>query len=223
MSTASAFTQLPEAMEVADVGPYLKSLREHYRLSVNDVAHRLHIRPKYIESMEMSDFESMPSKVYARGYVASYAEFLGINPTQVVEKCFGPKPVKKDEFFVPTPALRAPRPPMKLWLIAASVMFVGVALYDYLNQSEQAPGETAYTDIAMPEEEASESLSSVSDVPEDMLAHTRQLLMPTADAHRCLMGTRAIACLRVLGITDAGEPLRSMVDARFARRLGFNS
>ncbi len=222
MSTASAFTQLPEAMEVVDVGPYLKSLREHYRLSVNDVAHRLHIRPKYIESMELSDFDSMPSKVYARGYVASYAEFLGINPNQVVEKCFGPKPVKKDEFFVPTPALRAPRPPMKLWLIAAAVLFVAIAGYDYMQQSEDAPGEAAYTEVEIVDENG-EALSSVSEVPEDMLAHTRQLLMPTADAYRCLVGTRALGCLRVLGITKGAEPLRSMVDARFARGFGFNS
>lgn len=222
MSTASAFTQLPEAMEVADVGPYLKSLREHYRLSVNDVAHRLHIRPKYIESMEMSDFDSMPSKVYARGYVASYAEFLGINPNQVVEKCFGPKPVKKDEFFVPTPALRAPRPPMKLWLVAAAVLFVAIAGYDYMQQSEDAPGETAYTEIEIVDENG-EPLSSVSEVPEDMLAHTRQLLMPTGDTYRCLIGTRALGCLRAFGITNSAEPIRSMVDARFARGLGFNS
>lgn len=221
MSTASAFTQLPEAMEVADVGPYLKSLREHYRLSVNDVAHRLHIRPKYIESMEISDFDSMPSKVYARGYVASYAEFLGINPVQVVEKCFGPKPVKKDEFFVPTPALRAPRPPMKIWLIAAATVFAGIALYDYLQQSEQSPGEVAYTDLDLSEED-NESLSSVSAVPEDMLAHTRQLLMPTADTHVCLLGTRALGCRRVLR-TDHPDHLRSMVEARFAQRFRFSS
>lgn len=223
MSTASAFTQLPEAMEVADVGPYLKSLREHYRLSVNDVAHRLHIRPKYIESMEISDFESMPSKVYARGYVASYAEFLGINPAQVVEKCFGPKPVKKDEFFVPTPALRAPRPPMKLWLIAAATVFAGIALYDYLQQSEDTPGEVALTTEIEVVDENGEPLSDVSAVPEEMLAHTRQLLMPTADVYRCLLGTRALGCMRVFGITKGSEPLRSLVDARFAYRLGFSS
>lgn len=221
MSTASAFTQLPEAMDVADVGPYLKSLREHYRLSVNDVAHRLHIRPKYIESMEASDFDSMPSKVYARGYVASYAEFLGINPNQVVEKCFGPKPVKKDDFFVPTPALRTPRPPMKIWLIAAATFFAGVGLYDYLQRSEDAPGEMAFPTEIEVVDESGEPLSSVSEVPEDMLAHTRQLLMPTGDAYRCLMGPRALGCLRVFGITTGASPLRSMVDARFARGLGF--
>ena len=111
---------------------------------------------------------------------------------------------------------------MKLWLVAAAVLFVAVAGYDYMQQSEEAPGETAYTEIEIVDENG-EPLSSVSEVPEDMLAHTRQLLMPTANTHRCLVGTRALGCLRVFGITSGTEPVRSMVDARFARGLGFNS
>lgn len=210
MSTAKpGFTQLPEAMEVADVGPYLKSLREHYRLSVNDVAHRLHIRPKYIESMEISDFDSMPSKVYARGYVSSYAEFLGVNPVQTVEVCFGTKPLKKDDFFMPRVAKKTPpRMPKAGWLALAGCAFIAAVWFDY----QSVPADPAQPSASVQVHDV-ESESTVSAVPEDMLMHTRQLLMPTRSAYRCLVQARSLACR--MAATKTLPPKRSMVDAQF--------
>jgi cytoskeletal protein RodZ len=205
------FTQLPEAMEVADVGPYIKSLREHYRLSVNDVAHRLHIRPRYIEAIEASDFDFMPSKVYARGYVASYAEFLGIDPDQVAARCFGAAPVKKDDFFMPTVAKKTISVKPLQWRPFAVALAVVGALWLAYQASDRS-----VVDVPEPQEyvkeEPSVALGSVSEVPEDMLAHTRQLIMPTGALYRCLIKKKTLACTAAW--QSPSPPKRSLVDTK---------
>ena len=89
MENPPQFTRVPESMELADIGPYFRGLREHYKLSEQDVSARLHIRAKYIQAIETSDVSQLPGKVYARGYIATYAEFLGIYPDQAVERLLG--------------------------------------------------------------------------------------------------------------------------------------
>lgn len=202
MQEHEQFTQLPEAMELADIGPYLQSLREHYRLSVADVAARLHVRTKYIEAIESSQFDTLPSVVYARGYVANYAEFLGVNPKQVVEKCFGDKPEKKDNFFIPKPSQRAPRPPIKLWFTAALALMIGVAAYDYIT----AP--------AAPEAKKAVAQARVSAVPEDILHDTRKLIMPVAGQKHCLLEGRALYCMAAY-MSQNSAPSISLVERKF--------
>jgi hypothetical protein len=130
-----SYTQLPEAMERADIGPYFASLREHYKLSVADVAGHLNMRTKYIEAIEASAFEGLPDPVYARGFVRQYAEFLGIDPQQAVAKVFDAQSKKKEKFFVPEPS-RGVSAPMRIWLSVVAVLFCGYAIYDYNNQRD---------------------------------------------------------------------------------------
>jgi hypothetical protein len=177
MSTAVKFTRLPEAMELADIGPYLASIRAHYRLSVQDVSSHLHMRVRYIDAIESSQFDLLPGKVYARGYVQQYAEFLGIDPDQVVEKCFGPQPEKKDDFFVPEPA-RTSNGPIKSWVLLLAVGFCAYAIYDY-------------TSITASSESGSQS---VAPVPETMMQQFRSLPFPTGSQLRCMGGQSVLAC-----------------------------
>ena len=126
----TSYTRLPEVMERADIGPYLASLRAHYKLSVHDVANHLHMRSKYIEAIEDSDFDALPNAVYARGFVRQYAEFLGIDPDQAIDKVFGPQPQKKENFFIPEPS-KGSAAPMRVWMSVLAVLFCAYAIYDY--------------------------------------------------------------------------------------------
>lgn len=188
MQPTHTLTQLPEAMEVADIGPYLKSLREHYRLGVEDVAARLHMRRKYIEAIEQSAFEELPSPVYARGYIANYAEFLGVNPAQVVEKCFGEKPLKKDAFFNPNPNQRAPSAPMKPWLLVAAFCLLLVAGYEHFFSQRT---------LNVAGGDAGDASHQISAVPDEILHRTRVQLMPTGAQKSCLLEGKELHCIRL--------------------------
>jgi cytoskeleton protein RodZ len=68
----------------AAVGKRLRQAREELRLSLEQVATETHIRLHYLEAMEAGQFDSIPSRVQARGFLRSYAGHLKI----VVEPLF---------------------------------------------------------------------------------------------------------------------------------------
>jgi cytoskeleton protein RodZ len=60
-------------------GEKLRAAREARNLSIAQVVKVIRIRSYYIEAMEADDFSSIPSAVQARGFLRSYAEFLGLD------------------------------------------------------------------------------------------------------------------------------------------------
>lgn len=66
-------------------GQRLRKERERYGQSLDDIERALKIRAGVIEALEKSDFEHLPGRVYALGFVRSYAEYLGLDPDKMVE------------------------------------------------------------------------------------------------------------------------------------------
>jgi cytoskeleton protein RodZ len=190
MSKPAPFTKLPDSMELEDIGPYFRSLREHYNLSEQDVSSRLHIRVKYIQAIETSDMTQLPGKVYARGYIATYAEFLGIDPENAVERFLGTetKP-KAEEYFVPEPARLGIGLQQKLRL--GAVIIVGIAL--------------VYALFGMSSSERDDSM--VVPVPESLVESSRSLVMPVDGSLRCVEGSILAACVHGNRVAPDNHPL----------------
>lgn len=70
---------------IPNAGELLRRAREHYGLSIPDVEQHLHIRRSYIEAIETGDVDILPGRVYAIGFVRSYAEFLGLDGSDVIK------------------------------------------------------------------------------------------------------------------------------------------
>lgn len=66
------------------VGEILRRTRAHYAQSLAEVEKVLHIRASQLEAIEEGHIEKLPGKVYAIGFVRSYAEYLGLDADQVV-------------------------------------------------------------------------------------------------------------------------------------------
>lgn len=180
MEQSGYFTRLPESMELADIGPYFRGLREHYKLSEHDVSARLHIRVKYIQAIEASDVSQLPGKVYARGYISTYAEFLGIDPEQAVERLLGVETKEKpEEYFVPEPARLDTGLQQKIRLGILAVIVIAI-LYAIINASGGSEEEDS---IVVP-------------VPESLVESSRSLVMPTDSSLRCVQGSTLSACLQ---------------------------
>jgi|GEM_PF-6735764 len=191
MENPPHFTRLPESMELADIGPYFRGLREHYKLSEHDVSARLHIRVKYIQAIETSDVSQLPGKVYARGYIATYAEFLGIDPDQAVERLLGTETkAKVEEYFVPEPARlgAGAQQKIRVGIVAAIVIAL---LYAWIQSPSSSDGE----DTVVP-------------VPESMMDSARSLVMPTDGSLRCVEGQTLSACLQSKRHAPDANPLQ---------------
>lgn len=69
---------------VLTVGECLKRKREELNISLKDISEKLKIKIGYLENLEMDDYENLPPDVYVRGFVKSYAQFVGLNPEKMV-------------------------------------------------------------------------------------------------------------------------------------------
>ena len=65
-------------------GHLLRQAREEQGLSQKETARDLHLTSKVINAIEEDDFELIPSFVFARGYIRSYARHLGLDGQTLV-------------------------------------------------------------------------------------------------------------------------------------------
>jgi transcriptional regulator with XRE-family HTH domain len=184
MTTLPQFSRLPATMENADIGPYLRSLREHYKLSLDDVGERLHIRPKYIAYIEASDLNQLPGKVYARGYIYNYAEFLGVDPAQVVDRFFGPTPVTPEAFYVP---VRTPNKGPINARVLAGIAVLGLLAYGAYSLIQTA-------DITSSTVAPHPTPSTVMPLPSNVVAGARNSALPNTQGAQCLHQPHGLDC-----------------------------
>jgi cytoskeleton protein RodZ len=67
------------------IGEALRSAREAQGKSVEDAAAATRIRPSYLEALEQERFEQLGGNVYAKGFLRSYARFLGVDPDPLLD------------------------------------------------------------------------------------------------------------------------------------------
>ena len=91
----------PTIETAPSIGAGLRAVREHYRLSLEDVALATCIRRTYLEGIEAMRLEALPARPFAIGYVRAYAEVLGLDPDRAAARF-------KMEFPDETSGLRAP-------------------------------------------------------------------------------------------------------------------
>jgi len=66
-------------------GSQLRRARENHSLSIDSVAAQLHVLPKIIAALEAEDYAKLPSPVFVRGYLRSYAKVVGLSPEPLIE------------------------------------------------------------------------------------------------------------------------------------------
>jgi len=66
-------------------GQILKEAREKKNLSLHEIGMSLKINPKTLQAMEEGDISKLPAKSFLRGFVKSYALYLKLEATQVLE------------------------------------------------------------------------------------------------------------------------------------------
>ena len=65
------------------IGPLLEKKRLERGLSLKEVEQATKIRTRYLEGLEREDPTSLPDPVYARGFLKTYANFLGLDGEQL--------------------------------------------------------------------------------------------------------------------------------------------
>lgn len=71
-------------MEKSSLAALLKQRRTALKKSLEQVEVATKIRGKYLTKLESGDYDGLPNDVYSKGFVAKYAEFLGLDKQKVV-------------------------------------------------------------------------------------------------------------------------------------------
>jgi transcriptional regulator with XRE-family HTH domain len=93
------------------LGATLRAAREARGWTLEEAEKATRIRTRYLTALEAGEIDSLPSPIQARGFLRSYAQYLGLNPTQVLsqlEEALKPAPsnifsrsTRKKESLIP--------------------------------------------------------------------------------------------------------------------------
>jgi cytoskeleton protein RodZ len=115
------------------VGQDLRAARLRRGDDLASVSRALKIRKDHLEALEEDRFEQLPGRAYAIGFVRSYADYLGIDPVQCVER-FKQEIAGRSDDALPAASLPGIEEDRQLphgWLIIAAVVvvLVGYGIY----------------------------------------------------------------------------------------------
>ena len=67
------------------LGEKLRQAREERGISISEVAEQTRISPHYIDSIENDDYRTLPGGIFNKGFVKSYAKYVGIDEQEALQ------------------------------------------------------------------------------------------------------------------------------------------
>lgn len=123
---------------MARLGEALRAQRERMGLTVEQAGEDTRIREKFLRALENGDYQTLPGAVYTKGFLRNYAEYLGLDPDELVvqfqaergapeaPRSFEPmKPIMRRNVIL-TPAVLVP-----IAVLAAVALFVAYLYYQF--------------------------------------------------------------------------------------------
>ncbi len=138
-----------------ELGEYLRQMRQNRGVSLEEVAEATKINLKYLRALEEGEYDILPPEVYVRGFLAAYADYLGIDPEELYARYEADLPKRRRRTIAPKPAAyeesarvkpsigelwqSAKAIPVVVYVIAAVVIVVGVVLVASLGGGGSPP------------------------------------------------------------------------------------
>ncbi|MBV8727802.1 MAG: helix-turn-helix domain-containing protein [Candidatus Eremiobacteraeota bacterium] len=128
------------------VGANFRAAREARGLSLSEVAEDIHIRAVYLAEIEAENWRAIGAPVYVRGFLRTYARFLGLDPEEAVAEFNRTLPVapglNSQEHTAVMPE-RAPRGLSPLIWIAGvvAVFLIALVIYNAVTLRRSAPNQ----------------------------------------------------------------------------------
>ncbi len=69
-----------------EIGSSLRDARVHQQLELSEVERATRIRAKYLKALEDERFDVLPAAAYAKGFLRTYADFLGLDAQRFVDE-----------------------------------------------------------------------------------------------------------------------------------------
>lgn len=85
---------------LSELGVLLRNARQKQQITVDQVSTATRIKPVFLEALEEGDYHLLPGPAYIIGFLRNYAQFLGLQPDEIVQEYYAEQPP-------PQPAVKA--------------------------------------------------------------------------------------------------------------------
>lgn len=118
-------------INISTFGDTFRTERQRQGIDLDTVADQTKIRKHYLKALEQEDFEALPPRVYATGFVATYARYLKLDADAMVSQF---KSLAYREQISPPPVVtekKQPRRKIKVPVknIIAAALFLVIVLW----------------------------------------------------------------------------------------------
>lgn len=110
------------------IGPSLREARTRRGFSPADVHKAVRIRERYLTALEEERWEMLPGDAYTKGFLRTYAEFLGLNGQLYIDEYNARIAQRDEEPLVPDVLKKPGRASAILFRTIGAVIVVGAAI-----------------------------------------------------------------------------------------------
>jgi cytoskeletal protein RodZ len=130
-----SYLEQQRAEKLAEMGGYLRHLRQEQSLSLDEVAAKTKVQARLLHAIEEGRLEPLPEPIYIKGFIQRYADALGLNGAEfasVFPTAQGFQLMKRSWLSMPTAQLK----PIHLYLIyVCLIVGAGVSLSNMVNRT----------------------------------------------------------------------------------------
>jgi cytoskeleton protein RodZ len=120
----------PSLQSGADIGQALKAVREHRKLSLEELADLTRVRRAYLADIEAMQLDRLPSRPFTIGYIRAYAEALGLDPDAAAERFKAEEPVLDEPLRAPVGVGQTNDPRVAAMVIGIIVILAAIILWN---------------------------------------------------------------------------------------------
>ncbi|HEX5273643.1 MAG TPA: RodZ domain-containing protein [Candidatus Rubrimentiphilum sp.] len=117
------------------LGERFRAAREERGLTLSEVGEQLRIRSVYLSAIEEENWKAIGAPVYIRGFLRTYARFLGLDPEEAVGEfntASGAVPSSVPAVEIRAPGQRSMKP--LLWIAGiVAIALIGFVIYVYVS------------------------------------------------------------------------------------------
>lgn len=108
------------------IGDLFRRTRTERGVSLGEAADALHVPVRYVHALESDDYAALPPAVYTRALVRAYARYLGLKPSELIDRSVPMRPQDRNPI---RPALEPIERPWPIsWKAVSAIVGVGLFL-----------------------------------------------------------------------------------------------
>ena len=123
-------TEAPDLHFGADIGQALKAIREHRKLSVEELADLTRVRRQYLVDIEAMRLDRLPSRPFTIGYIRAYAEALGLDGDAAVERFKAEEPILDEPLRAPVGVVQGGDPRVAAIVVGIVIILAAIVLWN---------------------------------------------------------------------------------------------